>query len=234
MTRILYHLFYMSGSFERLGYDEGAYQRELQQSTAPLSHIMDPSAVNRCNPCRVPEPGYIGKVGVSLTHQRPLIDVESDLKLLNYPATRDPNQQFTPTCPKCGKCNEGYPCGGGVVADCCNCQEELYHLPMCDMSTEYTRISNPICTSRGVGVNRFQPLCLNPQDENRWLHPSEVGINYRNVVKDNHVPCVPRPIDPTPLLPKGGDIATCPRVEVCGVYMDPMHSHGKLDKNWNQ
>lgn len=225
----------MSGSLESLKYDQGTYKRDLEQSTAPLTYLLDPAAVNQCNPCRVPEAGFIGKVGVSLTHQRPLVDVESELILNSFKGTKDPNQMHQPSCLNCKNCNEGYPCGGGVVAGCENCQEELYHLPMCELGTEYTRISNPICTSRGVGVNRFQPLCLNPQDENRWLHPSEVGISYRNVVKDNHVPCVPRPIDPTPLLPKGGRIPTCPRVNVCGVYNSPMHAHSqRVNRDWNR
>lgn len=228
-------MLYMSGSLESLKYDQGAYAEDLRQSTAPLAYRLDPAAVNQCNPCRPPEAGYLGKVGVSLTHQRPLIDVESSLFLLDYQNSKDPNQQYKPTCPKCGNCNEGYPCGGGVNSGCENCQEQLYHLPMCELGTEYTRISNPICTARGIGWNRFQPLCLDPQDENRWLHPSEVGINYRNVVKDNHVPCVPRPIDPTPLLPKGGQIPTCPRVNVCGVFNEPLHAHSRLlNRDWNR
>lgn len=224
----------MSGTFERQFYDEEAYKQALKQSTAPIMRILDPIAVTRCDPCRPGEPGYISKVGVSITHQRPLVDVESDLLRLNYRNTKDPNQEYKPTCPQCGSCSEGYPCGGGVVAGCQNCQENLFHLPRCDIGTDYTRISNPLCTAREVGINRFQPLCLDPQDENRWLHPSEVGISYRNVVKDNHVPCVPRLIDQTPLLPTGRGPIECPRVEQsCGVHREALHKHGQIDHNWN-
>lgn len=224
----------MSGSLERSMYDDGAYEAAVTQSTRPLLYRLNPISVARCNPCRVPQPGYIGSTGVSVTHQRPLADVESELMGLNYRATKDPSQKYTPTCPQCGKCMEGYPCGGGVVKGCASCQESLYHLPMCDLGTDYTRTSNPVCTARGVGINRFQPLCLNPQDENRWLHPSEVGISYRNVVKDNHVPCIPKMVDPTPLLPTGSGPVVCPRVaNTCGVHLAPMHKHGKVSKNWN-
>jgi len=232
----------MSGSFERLMYDPAAYARDLKQSTDPIRYRLDPSFANTCRPCRAPQVGWIGKVGVSLTHQRPLVDVESDLKLLDYRASRDPQQKYIPDCkiPNHQRgggdntCMEGYPCGGGVVAGCQARQEQLYHFPSCDIGTDYTRISNPICTSRGVGINRFAPLCLQPQDEDRWLTPSQCGINYRMVVKDNHVPCVPRPVDPTPLLPKGGELP-CPPVEpVCGNYLKPLHPEYKnLNRNWN-
>ena len=105
---------------------------------------------------------------------------------------------------------------------------------MCGPFTDYTRISNPICTARGIGINRFTPLCLNPQDENRWLHPSEVGISYRNVVKDNHVPGVPKLIDPTPLLPTGSGVIECPRVQnTCGVFRESLHRNSNIDRNWN-
>jgi hypothetical protein len=100
--------------------------------------------------------------------------------------------------------------------------------------TDHTRISNPICTARGVGINRFQPLCFNPQDESRWLHPSDIGINYRMVVKDNHVPCIPKLIDPTPLLPTGTGGIPCPKVSnTCGVYREALHKNGRINRNWN-
>lgn len=232
----------MSGSFERQKYDPGNYEADIAQSTKPLNYLLDPISVNRCDPCRPSQPGYIGRVGVSVTHQRPLVDVESELLHLNILNSKDPGALYKPTCPQCGECYEGYPCGGGVVAGCNNCQEKLHHLPVCTPFTDYTRISNPICTARGVGINRFQPLCLNPQDENRWLHPSEVGINYRMVVKDNHVPCIPKLVDPTPLLPQGASgrgrvkcRVKCPKLEnnTCGIFREPMHKLGKLNRNWN-
>lgn len=225
----------MSGSFNRSIYDIGAYNAALEISTGPIQYTLDPMAVNRCDPCRIPEPGFIGKVGVSLTHQRPLVDVESDLFQIGVKNTKDPSAKFQSQCPQCGDCNSGYPCGGGVVSGCNNCQEQLNHLPMCGFGSDYTRISNPICTARGVGVNRFQPLCLNPQDENRWRQISEVGISYRNVVKDNHIPCVPQPIDQTPLLPTGKGPIPCPKVsDVCGVHRQPLHKHGLMvNRNWN-
>jgi hypothetical protein len=219
----------MSGSSERQIYDIGAYQKSIEQSTNPLKYLLDPVSVARCDPRRPSQPGYNARVGVSITNRRPLIDVESDLLRLNYRHTKDPNRQYKPSCANCG-----------VIEGACDCKEQLHHFPMCDnMFGEHTRISNPICNSREVGINRFQPLCLNPQDESRWLQPSEVGISYRNVIKDNHVPKIPVPLDPTPLLPKGQPGVKCPKVitptsTTCGVYTAPMHKLGTVNRNWNR
>jgi len=224
----------MSGTFERTAYDAGAYAAQIKQSTAPLLYALNPIFANPCNPCRVGTVGYISKVGVSLTKQRPLIDVESDLKNLDRHYSKDPNQKYRPSCPKQKSCNEGYPCGGGVVNGCGNSQEKLFHFPTCDLGGDYTRTSNPTCTMRETGVNRFTPLCLQPQDEDRWLHPSEIGISYRNVVKDNHVPCIPRPVDQTLALPKGGKLP-CQMIQPsCGNYLGALHpTYEQLNRNWN-
>jgi hypothetical protein len=173
----------MSGTFHRKAYDTGTYAATLEQSTAPLGYILDPTSINVCKPCRPTQPGYLGKVGVSITHQRALVDVESDLLRLQEHASRDPSKRYHPSCDMCGSQLKA----GSTT--CKNCQGRLFDFPECDTMTEYCRLTNPICTSREVGINRFQPLLLNPQDENRWLQPSEVGINYRMVVKDNYTPC---------------------------------------------
>jgi len=218
----------MSGTFERQIYDIKAYETDLKQSVGPLLYRMNPITNDTCVPCRNPEPGFVGKVGVSITHKRPLIDVESDLLGLDIKNSKDPNQHFQPKCPQCGSCMDGYPCGGGIYQGCRNCQETLYNLPKCEFGRDYTLLSNPKCTARELGINRFQPLCMPPQDEERWLQQSNVGINYRMVVKDNHVPCIPKFYDPTPLLPKGKGTIPCPQVDgCCGAYIGPMNKYGK-------
>ena len=189
----------MSGAFERQLYDEGTSKRDLEQATRIARYRLDPIATERCQPCRPPQPGVIGDVGVSVTRNRPLIDVESDLFRIGLKNSNDPDMQM-PTCPHCGNFTDG-------SLGCRNCKDgeanTLAHLPSCVPITDYTRLTNPLCTGREVGVNRFQPLCMNPQDEHRWKQRSEVGICYRNVVKDNHVPCIPKLIDQTPALPTG-------------------------------
>ena len=173
----------MSGTFQRKPYDTGTYATTLAQSIAPINYILDTTRTNICTPCRPAQPGYLGKVGVSITHQRALVDVESDLLRLHERSTRDPTKMYRPSCELCGSVKKS------DHAPCKSCEGASFDFPECGNVTEYSRLVNPICTSREVGINRFQPLLLNPQDENRWLHPSEVGINYRMVVKDNYRMC---------------------------------------------
>ena len=171
----------MSGSFENLIYDTGTYNVDLRQSTAPLEWMLDPNFANNCISCFPSDPAYIGKIGVSIAKDTPLIDVESDLKLLNYRNSRNPQDKYIPPT---------------------HCVTNNYHFPNCQNLTEYSRIILPPSTLRGtVAMNRYSPLCLNPQNENRWLQPSEIGINYRMVVKDNYTPCIPCPSSQTAVLP---------------------------------
>lgn len=226
-----------------LKFDPNTYEADLQISTAPARRILDPVFANVCNPCRPPEPGWLGRHGVSTHKGASLIDIESDLNLRNYPASRDPAMKYLPICPKCHNCQaNGYPCGSGVTAGCDCCQGKLNHVPECtELSREHTRLTNPPSTLRGKGLNRMEPLYLNPQDENRWLHPGEVGINYRMVVKDNHVPCVPdveqSEYNNRQALPNPANMdksIECPKSRVCGVFTGALHdTYKNLSRNWN-
>jgi hypothetical protein len=69
----------------------------------------------------------------------------------------------------------------------------------CMAPTESCRLSNPPCTLRATGWNRWEWLCWNPQD--RALIPFEWNTSYRTVVKDNHTPLIDEPIDQTIFMP---------------------------------
>lgn len=69
----------------------------------------------------------------------------------------------------------------------------------CMAPTESTRLSNPPCTLRATGWNRWEWLCWDPQE--RAIVPFEWNVSYRTVVKDNHRPCVPVPMDQAATLP---------------------------------
>src|SRR3990172_7327290 len=222
----------MAGSFNRLPYDMDAYAVDLRQSTAPLSWNLDPNFSNSCKPCFANDVGYLGRQGVSIGSDHSLIDTESDLFSLNRRNSRNPNMKFRPDCynPQMGG---GYPGGGGIAADLANqngqCQGDKYDYSNCNgFYTDYTRLVNPTCTLPGTGVNRFQPMCLNFQDENRWLNPAETNINYRMVVKDNHRPKIPVPIDQTLALPDPNapkpDTAV-PVGNCVGVFKGAMHPY---------
>lgn len=177
----------------RLMYDIKAAQDSTRISRGPMQYRMNTAASTHKNPRFFPQAGVLGYTGVSLDHSRPLVDVESDLHRLNVPATHDHTKLYTPNSA----------CGTGPDA-AKTCGKGQFNFKQCSFREDNTRLSNPIqCTGRELGINRFEPLCLNPQDEQRWLQQAEVGINYRMVVKDNHVPVIPTPLSPNALLPTG-------------------------------
>lgn len=60
----------------------------------------------------------------------------------------------------------------------------------CNNTTSFTRLSNPLCTSRGVGINRFQPICTDPQINISNPDKYEYGVDTKNIYKDNYNPCM--------------------------------------------
>jgi len=196
-------------SWQRLSYDPVTYDIDIKQSTQPLRYRMDPLYANPCGQiCRPADVGYIGRVGNSIEKGYSLVDTDSEMKLLNYRASKAPQHHFHPKLNQ-SSCKTGYPGpeAGGIQfelleQDKCTNPSDKWHFPECrKLRTEYTRVTYPKCDLKGTGVNRFQPICLDPQHPSRWEHPSELGVNYRMVVKDNHRPCIPRPLDQASVLP---------------------------------
>ena len=77
----------------------------------------------------------------------------------------------------------------------------MQHWKDCFVAAEDTRLTNPSCNLRGTGWNRWEHLlCGNPQE--RVEIPFNWNISNRIQAKDNHRPCIPSPLDPTPALPR--------------------------------
>ena len=53
----------------------------------------------------------------------------------------------------------------------------------------------------------------------------DYNISNRIIVKDNHRPCIPKPIDPEPALPKGGNLPCVPTGPTCSANTDPPYVH---------
>jgi hypothetical protein len=168
-------------SYSRLPYDTCAYKHRLTESIGPGEYMLDRN--NFCEPCFVPDPSInVQRYGASLCGKE-LIDVDSELLGLNYKASKCPEKAYLPSDKRF--CNE-------VKLRECN-----------DLRAENTRLSNPPCTLRCTGVNRFEFPCQDPQANVDRLF--EWNINNRLVVKDNHRPCIPKPISQTMALPSHAD-----------------------------
>ena len=155
------------------------------QSVGP-GHYWLQSPVPHCKECFSKDPRVrLAKSGNSKCADKALIDVDSELKQITRRASNCPFDKFIPSDrrPYC---------------------KQMKHMPPCNdekFIAEDTRISNPPCTLRGThnGFNRWEWLCQNPQA--RVEVPFDVQINSRMLAKDNHRPCLPKPIDPALALP---------------------------------
>lgn len=166
-------------SLTSLKYDTCAYKTDLRSSVGPGDYMLATPTIE-CQNCFPFDPRFTPKgTGVALCSNRALVDVDSELMGLTRKASTCPSQKYVPNGDYC----------------------QVAPLPDCrSIPLEDTRVSNPPCTMRGgVGWNRWEWLCQNPQD--KALVPFDTNINYRLVVKDNHRPCLPTPVSQVPALP---------------------------------
>lgn len=55
-----------------------------------------------------------------------------------------------------------------------------------DFIYNYSRLNNLLCASRECGINRFTPVCTNPQLNIVNPDVLHLGVNDRNVARDNY------------------------------------------------
>jgi len=167
-------------NFTRLNDDACTYKTNLKSSVGPGNYMISTPTVE-CDACFTFDPNHIAKgKGVSVCTNQSLIDVDSELMGITRKASNCPTDKYLPSAKPF--------CQTQPLADCRA------------MPKEDTRQSNPPCTLRSTGWNRWEWLCQNPQE--KALIPFDYNINYRLVVKDNHRPCLPTPISPVPALPE--------------------------------
>jgi len=163
-------------SFTRLPYDSCSYLYDLNESIKVGEYQLNTPRPE--SDCFYPNPSIaLNKSGASVC-DKDIVDVDSELMGLNLKATKCPSKKYNPATKFCN----------------------LIHMKDCDyLSTEETRMSNPPCTLRGTGWNRWEWLCNNPQE--KAITPFETMINNRLIVKDNHRPCIPTPMSSEAVLP---------------------------------
>lgn len=167
-------------SFTHLAYDPCTYRTDLLQSVGPGDYLMATPAL-QCSTCVSGDPWLQGGGAASICKDRPLIDVDSELHNLSRPATNCPAGHYHPSAtPFCARTN---------FPDC--------HAT--SISCEDTRLTNPPCTLRATGWNRWEWLCQDPQDKVQM--PFDWNIDTKLVAKDNFRPCIPTPIDQARSLP---------------------------------
>ena len=167
-------------SFNRLSYDSCGYAYDLNESVKIGDYALK-TPRNDTN-CFYVNPSVALTSGNSVCSS--VIYVDSELMGLNVPATKCPSKKYSPSDkPFCA----------------------LKHMKDCNgLSSEDTRMSNPPCTLRGTGWNRWEWLPTNPQKE--AITPFETMLNNRLIVKDNHKPCLPSFTSAEGVLPESSNM----------------------------
>ena len=162
-------------SFTRAAYDKCAYNTDIKSSIGPGAYALTRPLTDTSCMQSIPERG--SAAGGHRYDTASLIDVDSELlgitrpyKRCRYPIQDVPHQQ-------------------NIVFPECKLEN----------ATESSRLSNPPMTLRDNGVNRFTPLCFDPQKVTEV--PFDRLVNMRLIIKDNHRPCIETPIDPVASLP---------------------------------
>jgi hypothetical protein len=226
-------------SYNRTLYDPCEANLKIKESMNVGNYSLNTPII--CGNCFQENPRIIDqKTGVSMNsgvewrfYAGP-VDIESDLKNINKQYSKCPSNKYNPSSNDVTCNNQGYPSGQGVVIGCKNKKtplkkpwsrgqdNNLVDFPKCFFPTEDTRLSNPPTNLRGTGINRFNPLCLDPQAQ--VLFPVNSHISTRIVVKDNHRPCIPKP-DVNSMKPPISKPPCQQTTNVCGAYTAPMYQY---------
>lgn len=172
-------------SFNRLAYDTAAYTAGVDQSVGAGDYVLA-TPWHPCQPCLSVGAADGGRGGATCV-SRPVVDVDSELLGITRKASKAPCDQHQPSdVPYC---------------------ESVTRVRLCDEELggrrQDTRLSNPPCTLRSTGWNRWEWLCQNPQE--RVLHTFDTMINSQLIARDSHRPVVPTPFDASMALPPNQD-----------------------------
>jgi len=207
-------------SFNRLPYDTCAYKQVLAETIGPGVYQINRPPVS-CEPCFPDDPQIrLQSRGASVSKTTSLIDIDSEMLGITRKNSRCPENKYLSD----GQASHNCGAQTGVGATKCNSSVCLDYNPIhfknCFSHVEDTRLSNPPCTLRGTGWNRWEWLCQNPQE--RVTIPFDYQISSRTVVKDNHRPCIPNPLNQYNSWPTPTNKPICENiVRTCGVPTDP-------------
>ena len=170
-------------SFTKSLYDDCSLAKKDQESTGPFQYMMDPVHESKDN-CWQNESPFMHNHFNSIPVDH--VDIESELRNQTRHLSKCPEERYDPTklenCKSCKKCNEGLPC------DCKHCKETKFENRLRDCNNglipSYTRINRSCNVLSGITINRFDPLCENPQNIKTIQSNSYIGSNTRLNVKD--------------------------------------------------
>lgn len=213
-------------SFNRPSYDICSYKQTLAESIGPGDYQINKPVVS-CNPCFPNDPHIRAqRIGASISKSTAMIDIDSELSGIGRKYSRCPENRYLPTCDSSQSCGANTGIGGNKCNSKICIDYDLIHFGDCFTPTEDTRLSNPPCTLRGTGWNRWEWLPANPQE--RVTIPFDFNIDTVQVAKDNHRPCIPRPLNQFSVHPENNNLPIKHTVvRTCGVPLGPPSVHWK-------
>lgn len=150
-------------SFTRTSSDKCALQQKNRESTAPFDWRTDSSIVESKLSCFVPQSPYMYNPKPSIPAMS--VDKESDLRGQTRFLSKCAEDKYMP--PE---------------------KLEQNKLTLCDdnisLIPKYTRVRKPCNIFAGITINRFTPLCQDPQELNRIHSNAYIGVNTRLQIKD--------------------------------------------------
>lgn len=167
-------------SWTHLRADPCHYEDDLRITTGAHRYVLG-TPVNGSQGVFVPEPTTrIQKWGAGQITEKQKTDIESDLWNINRPGVKSVCGSYDPVKNQFNK---------------------LTATPMPEASFPQiaNRLNNPPCTLRGTGWNRWEYLCQNPQEN--IMMPFDWFIPGRQLAKDSHRPCIPKPSNANKSLP---------------------------------
>jgi hypothetical protein len=128
------------GAYNRLSYDNCAYQKRLYESTTPLMYNLYEGKFQNCDKCTYKNQFW-----------RPfeLVDLESELKNITRPNTKCPQLKYNPNCKKSKSCVSTFEPNMPVVLDSQVCPVVQNNIPRWD-NPGYSVPTNNICTKNKV------------------------------------------------------------------------------------
>lgn len=174
------------GNFNRLSYDNCAYDGKIKQSTDPLNYRLSVDQIHNCDRSFFPLGPRNSSYGVSTAGDagyaisQNMVDVDSILSNRNVKQNKCRNNDMVnPIDPTKFK---------GTHANLSNNR----------LNPEYTKLSHPSSNYRGSGINRFYDTIHNAQDNLFWNFETNSTLEAR----DNFVPSAPQPWDQRAVMPR--------------------------------
>jgi hypothetical protein len=172
-------------SWSRLRFDDCAYLHRVAETVGPGEYMTQTPRI--CNECSHYTAGvFLDRQAGSIRRgdETQLTDINSELLGITRPSSECPTKKYL------GPSETNVPSKQPILRECSHPN---------DLSPEPTLISNPKCTNKETTINRWEWLCKDPQSD--ALARFDHNISNRIIVKDNHRPCIEKPLDQSALLP---------------------------------